>query len=197
MEEGIMPIKSLQARCRRETFQTLSYVELFMTTIKIISAMDASIKCKKARMEEGIMSIKSLQARWRRETFQRKYPMWKCSSKMKNNFGNGYQYEMQKSRDGGGNNAYKIFASWLEEGKIPNTISYVELFVTAMKMKNSFCNGRQYEMQKSWDGGGNNACKIFMCHVEEENIIYKQNILFGAVHIAAMKKKQFYGLSKK
>ena len=33
---------------------------------------------------------------------------------------------MQKSWDGEGNNAYKIFMSRVEEGYIPNTISYVE-----------------------------------------------------------------------
>ena len=41
-------------------------------------------------------------------------------------FCNRYQYEMQKSWDGEGNNAYKIFMSRVEEGYIPNTISYVE-----------------------------------------------------------------------
>ena len=89
---------------------------------------------------------------------------------------------MQKSQDGGENNAYKIITSWVEEGYIPNTMSYVKLFMTPMKMKNNFCDGHQYEMRKGWDEGGNNANKIFMCQVEEGNIIYKQNILFGAVH---------------
>ena len=36
--------------------------------------------------------------------------------------------------------------------------------------------------EKSRNGGWNNAYEIFMCRVEEVNIIYKQNILFGAVH---------------
>ena len=90
--------------------------------------------------------------------------------KMKNNFCNRYQYEIQKSRDGGGNNAYKIFMSWVEEGYIPNTTSYVELFMNTLKIKNNFCNGHQYELQKSQDGGGNNAYKIIMCRVEERNI---------------------------
>ena len=65
------------------------------------------------------------------------------SMKIKNNFCNGYQYDMQKSQDGGGNVAYKIFACRVEEGNIPNTISYVELFMTTMKMKNNYC---MYEM---------------------------------------------------
>ena len=42
--------------------------------------------------------------------------------------------------------------------------------MTPMKMKNNFCNGHQYKMQKSQDGGGNNAYKIIMCRVEERNI---------------------------
>ena len=114
--------------------------------------------------------------------------------KMKNNFCDGRQYEMWKSRDGGGNNAYKIFTSYSEEGNIPNTMHYVELLMTIMKMKNNFCNGDKYEMRKSrdrlgsnaykiftswvedgkgremwkcWNGGGNNAYNIFMCQVEE------------------------------
>ena len=43
---------------------------------------------------------------------------------------NGHQYEMQKSWNGVWNNAYKIFSSWVEEGNISNTISYVKLFMT-------------------------------------------------------------------
>ena len=77
--------------------------------------------------------------------------------KIKDNFYDGYQYEMQKRRDGGGNNTYKIFTSLVDEGNIPNTMSYVELFMTPMKMKNNFSNGHQYKMQKSQDEGGNNA----------------------------------------
>ena len=37
-------------------------------------------------------------------------------------------------------------------------------------------------------GGGNNAHKIFLSQVGDENIIYKQNILFGAVHSYNEKK---------
>ena len=61
---------------------------------------------------------------------------------------NGNRYKIQKKQDKGGNNAYKIFTSRVEEGYIPNTISYVQLFMTTMKRKN-FCNGYQYEMQKA------------------------------------------------
>ena len=46
---------------------------------KIIFAIDASMKCKKAGMEEGIRPIKSLRVGWWRETFQTKYPIWNCS----------------------------------------------------------------------------------------------------------------------
>ena len=69
----------------------------------------------------------------------------------------------------------------MEERNIPNIVSYVELFMTLIKMKNNFCDGHQYEMQKGQDGGGNNAYKIIMCRVEERNIC-KHNILFGAIH---------------
>ena len=90
--------------------------------------------------------------------------------KMKSNFCNGYKYEMQRSQNGGGNNAYKIFTSRVEERSIPNRISNVKLFMTTMKRKNNFCDGYQYEIQKSRDGGGNNAYYIFTSQVEEENI---------------------------
>ena len=100
--------------------------------------------------------------------------------KIKNNFCSGYQYKMQKSRDGGGNNAYKIFTRRVEEGYIPNTISYVELFMNNMKIKNNFCNGLQYEMQKSCDGGGHNTYKIFMSRVEEG--IIPNTVLCGTIH---------------
>ena len=54
---------------------------------------------------------------------------------------------MQKNREGGRNNAYKIFTAQVEEGCTPNTTSYVEDLMTAMKMKNHFCDRFQYEMQ--------------------------------------------------
>ena len=67
--------------------------------------------------------------------------------KIKNNFCNWLQYETQRNREGGRNNAYKIFTAQVEEGYTPNTTSYVEDFMTAMKMKNHFCDRFQYEMQ--------------------------------------------------
>ena len=83
MEEGIMPIKSLQARWRRDTFQTqhpMWNCSWIPWKWKIIFAMDTGMKCKKARMEDGIMPIKSLCAGWRREIL---YPntklVWSCS----------------------------------------------------------------------------------------------------------------------
>ena len=87
--------------------------------------------------------------------------------KIKNNLCNGRRYEMQKSCDGEENNAYPIFSSRLEEGNIPNKISYVKVFMTTMKIKNNLCDGYQYEMEKSQDGGGKNAYKIIMSRVEE------------------------------
>ena len=59
----------------------------------------------------------------------------------------------------------KNFTSWVEQAHIPNTRSYLELFMNTIEIKD-FCNRYQYEMQKSWDGGGNNAYKIFMSRVE-------------------------------
>ena len=97
---------------------------------------------KKAGMEEGIRPIKH---------------DYMTTMKMKNNYYNGCQNEMQKSQDEGGNKAYKISASQVEEGSNSNTISYAKLFMATIKMKNSFCSGYQHEMQKSRDRWGNNS----------------------------------------
>ena len=94
---------------------------------------------------------------------------------------NGNQYKIQTSQNGGGNNANKNFMSRVEQGYIPNTTSYLELFMNTIKIKD-FCNRYQYEMQKSWDEGGNNAYKIFMMWVEEgyiPNTISYVDILCG------------------
>ena len=140
---------------------TTAYLELFMNTIKIKDFYNRyqyemqkscngrgnnAYKIYMSRVEEGCIpnTISYVE-------------LFMNTLKIKNNFCNGHQYEMQKSQDGGGNNAYQIFSGRLEEGNIPNTISYVKLFMTTMKMKNNFCDGYQYEMQKSLDGGGNNS----------------------------------------
>ena len=122
--------------------------------------------------------------------------LFMTTMKMKNNFCDGFQNEIQKCLGGGGNNAYKIFTSQVEEGYIPNTISDVELFMNTLKIKNNFCNGHGYEMQNSQDGGWNNVYKITMCRVEERNITSKHKTC-SELFIATMKKKQFSELSKK
>ena len=135
-----------------------------MTTMKIKNNFcdGYQYEIQNARMEEGYIPNTSSYVELFMNTMKIK------------NFCNVFQYIMQKSWDGGGNNAYKIFTSLVEEGYIPNTISYVELFMTTMKMKNTFFNGHQYEMQKSQDGEGNNTNKIIK--------YMNKNILFGAVH---------------
>ena len=180
---------------------TLSYVELFMNTSKMKNNFcnEHQYEMQKSRngnennahqifssrVEEGNIPNTILYAK-----------LFMTTMKMKNNFCAGYQYEMQKSWDGGENNAYKIFTSWVERGYIQNTISYVELFMNTLKIKNNCCNGHQYEMQKSQDGGGNNAYKIIMSWAEERNIICKHKICLE-LFIATMKKKQFSELSIK
>ena len=113
--------------------------------------------------------------------------------KIKNNFCNGCKYEMQKSRGGAGNNAYKIFSSQVEEGCIPNTISYVELFMNTLKIKNNLSNGHQYKMQKSRDRGGNNSYKIFSSRVEEGNISYTISYVKLFITTKEMKNNSCYG----
>ena len=122
--------------------------------------MDTSMKCREAEMEEGIMSKKIFSRRVEEGNIPNTISYVKLlltTMKMKNNFCNGYQYKMQESRDGGGNNACKIFIRWVEEGNIPNTISYVELFMNTLKIKNNFCVGNQNEIRNSRDAIGNNA----------------------------------------
>ena len=104
---------------------------------------------------------------------------------------NGNRYKIQKSQNGGGNNANKNFTSRMEQGYIPNTKSYLGLFMNTIKIKD-FCNRYQYEMQKSWDGGENNSYEIFMSQVEEgyiPNTISYVDILCGTVHEYLENKK--------
>ena len=151
---------------------TISHIELFITIgMKNNFCSKNQHEMQKSQMEEEIRPIKSLQTRWRSGTIQAQYPMWNCSwlpLKWKNNFCNGRQYEMQKSRDWGGYNAYTIFMSRVVERNIPNTISHMELFMATMKVKSNFCDGYQYKMQKNCDEGGSNAFKTFTSRVEEE-----------------------------
>ena len=104
---------------------------------------------------------------------------------------NGNQYKIQKSQNRRGNNANKNFTSRVEQGYIPNTTSYLELFMNTIKIKD-FCNRYQYEMQKSWDRGGDNFYKILMSRVEEgylPNTISYVDILCGTVHEYLENKK--------
>ena len=66
---------------------------------------------------------------------------------------NGNQYKIKKKQNREGNNAYKNFTSHLEQGHIPNTTSYVELFMN--------------KIQKSQNLWGNNAYKNFTSWVEQ------------------------------
>ena len=163
VEEGYIP-------------NTTSYVELFMNTLKIKNNFCNTYQYEMQKSQNGggnnanQIFTSQVEEGYIPNTISY-VKLFMTTMKMKNNFCNRYQYEIQKSRDGGGNNAYKIFMSWVEEGYIPNTTSYVELFMNTLKIKNNFCNGHQYELQKSQDGGGNNAYKIIMCWVEERNII--------------------------
>ena len=99
---------------------------------------------------------------------------------------NGSQYKIQKSQNGGENNADKDFTSRVEQGYIPNTTSYLELLMKKIKIKD-LCTRYQYEMQKSWDGGENNAYKIFMSHVEERYI--PNTIYYVKLFMTTMKMK--------
>ena len=162
VEEGYIP-------------NTISYVELFMNTLKIKNNFCNGHQYEMQKSQDGggnnAYKIFSSQVEEGYIPNTISYvKLFMTTMKMKNNFCDGYQYEIQKSQDGGGNNAYKIFTSRVEEGYIPNTISYVKLFMTTKKIKNNFCDRYQYEIQKSWVGGRNNTYKIFTNLVEEVNI---------------------------
>ena len=162
VEEGYIP-------------NTISYVEMFMNTLKIKNNFcnGHQHETQKSQDGGGNNAYKIFSSRMEEGNIPNTISyvnLFMNTMKMKNNFCDGYQYETQKSRDGGGNNAYKIFTSRMEEGYIPNTISYVEMFMNTLKIKNNFCNGHQHETQKSQDGGGNNAYKIFSSRMEEGNI---------------------------
>ena len=159
VEEGYIP-------------QTISYAELFINTLKIKNNLcnghqyEMQKSCNGGENNAYPIFSSGLEE----ENIPNKISymnLFMTTMKIKNNFGDGYQYEMQKSQDGGGNNAYKTIMSRVEEGDIPNTIYYVELLVNTLKIKNNLCNGHQYEMQKSGDGGENNAYKIFTSWLEE------------------------------
>ena len=159
VEEGYIP-------------NTISYVKLFMTTMKMKNNFFDGYQYEIQKSQDGGgNNAYKIFTSWVEEGYIPNtisyVELFMNTLKIKNNFCNGHQYEMQKSQDGGGNNAYKIFSSQVEEGNIPNIISYGKLFMTTMKMKNNFCDGYQYEIQKRWDGGGNNAYKIFMSRVEQ------------------------------
>ena len=144
---------------------TTSYLELFMNTIKIKDFYNRCQYEMQKSWDGGGNNAYKIFISWVEEEYIPNtlsyVELFMNTSKMKNNFCNEHQYEMQKSRNGNENNAYQIFSSRVEEENIPNTILYAKLFMITMKMKNNFCAGYQYEMQKSWDGGENNAYKIF------------------------------------
>ena len=75
-------------------------------------------------------------------------------------------------------------------GNVPNTMP-------TMKTKNNFCNGCQNEIQKSWDGVGNNAFKNLYEPGGEGKILYTNKISCLELSIGTMKKKQFSELLKK
>ena len=64
-----------------------------------------------------------------------------------------------------------------------DTVSYIKLFMTTMKVK----NGNQYKIQKSQDEGENNAYKIFTRWVEEGYI--PSTISHVELFMNTMKKK--------
>ena len=174
----------------------VSYIKLFMTTMKVKNGNQYKIKKSQNGGENNVDKIFTSRVEQRYIPNTTPYvELFMNTIKIKD-FCNRYQCEMQKSWDGGGNNAYQIFSSRVEQGNIPDKISYVKLFMTTMKMKNNFYNGYQYEIQKSQDGGGNNAYKIIMCRVEERNIICKHKTCLE-LFIATMNKKKLSESSKK
>ena len=157
MSKSNQILPGVNTKTKYNFYDGVFYIKLFMTTMK----MKTGNQCKIQKIQNG-----------ERNNAYKNFTSWVEQGYIPNttsylelfmntikikDFCNRCQYEMQKSWDGGGNNAYKIFISWVEEEYIPNTLSYVELFMNTSKMKNNFCNEHQYEMQKSRNGNENNA----------------------------------------
>ena len=159
---------------------TVSYVELFMTTMNMKNNFcDVHQYEMRKSWDGGRNHTYKIFTRWVGEgnipNTVSYVELFMTTMNMKNNFCDVHQHEMRKSWDGGRNHTYKIFTRWVGEGNIPNTVSYVELFMTTMKMKNNFCDGHQHEMQESRDGGGNNVYKIIQAGWRRE-ILYENKI---------------------
>ena len=199
---GNNPYKIFTSRVEKGNIpNTISYVKLFMNTLKMKNNFcnGHQYEMQKSQDGGGNNAYQIFSGRLEEGNIPNTISyvkLFMTTMKMKNNLCNRYQDKMQKSQNGGGNNAYKIFTSRVEEGNILNTISYVKLFMTTIKIKNNFCKGQQYEMQKSQYRGENNAYKIIMCRLEERNIMCKHKTCLE-LFIATMKKKQFSESSKK
>ena len=167
-----------------------SYVVLSMNTMEINSFCNGhQYEMQKNRDREGNNTYKIFTSRVEEGCIPNtiSYVELFLNAMKINPYYNGHQYEMKKSRGGGGNNTYKFCTSRGEEGNIPNTIPYVELFMNAMKIKDNFYDVYQYEMQKRRDGGGNNTSKTFTSRGEEGNI--PNTISFVELFMTTMKMK--------
>ena len=104
-----------------------------------ISPIDTNMKCKKSWDAGGSNAYKIFMSRVEEGTFQAQYPMWNCSWipwKWKIISAIDTSMKCKKSRDGGGNNAYKIIICRVEERNIIcKRKTCLELFIATMKKK--------------------------------------------------------------
>ena len=165
---------------------------------KIIFAIDASMKCKKAGMEEGTRPIKPLWARWWRKTFQTQYPIQNCSLPWKWKITSAMDTNMKCKKAG------------IEEGIMPIKSLWAgwwrETFQTQYPIWNCSWLPWKWKVISAMDT--NRKCKkagmeegIMSLNLYElggwGKMLYTNKISCLELSIATMKKKQFSELSKK
>ena len=90
------------------------------------------------------------------------------------------QYEMQKSRDGGGNNAYKAFTSQMEEGTFQRQYAMSNCSWLPWKWKVISAMETSMKCKKVWMEEGIMAINFY----EPGGVgkLSKPNMLYGTVH---------------
>ena len=193
MEVGIIPLKSLQAGWRRETFQIQNPIWNCLwlpCKLKTISAMYSGMKNKKIEVEKRIISIIILPAGRKRETFQIQYLIrnffwlpwkWRKISAIDTNM----QCRISKMKE-------RIMPINLLEARWRRETfqkQYLKLWNCSwLPWKWKLISWHQCEMWKSQDGEENNAYKIFKSRVVEGNV--SNTISYAEFFMALMKIKK-------
>ena len=120
--------------------ETTSYTKLFMSTMQIENNFCNECQYEKQNSRRGGENnvYKTFTSWVEKGNTPNTIPYMELflpPMKMKKNFCDKHQYEMRKSWNERGDNAYKSFTSWVKERNIPSAISYAEFYLTLMKIK--------------------------------------------------------------